>query len=880
MTVFRLIPSILILLISAHSVSGVLPLRDQWSAANLALLRNHPEEAYQLFQEFNQWYAEESATKDPQFRERWHRLWGLSALQTGSFKEGIDLLETWMGENPNQQRFRAFIRFQLASAYLATGDTDSAVNHWNSFLSEHPNLPECALVRWQWADLLIAQSDYAEAQSQLEKVVLDVNLPETGRSLAECALALVLLADGHQVASFDRLESTSRNRVTRLWRAILAPALTSSFLESDQHELAMRSCQWFDSMNNLLMEPQWTGSRVSRNHGSVRDLVWINHWQTQLNKASESARSTLNSEFGLAELYLLRLKTYLKSNAPLKTLFLSRFLLNTGQPELMIIREKVFAYAIEACLNLEKWARAETYVQAFLQEYPNNQELPAILFLQARTSAARSDWDLTISQVDRLIEAYPEHKSEPAWKIAAAGWRAQAGYLENALNAYLQLANECPSHWLTYLQFEQAQCLNKLQRIEEAMDLYQDIFLGGKSISLAEQASLALLKIHLSRMNGPEFLSILEGFQKRFPYSQHLVTADLLLGSFHEFSNQVEQAIPVYTQVAATKHPEADHAHRQLSRIFASIQDYPELRQHALVWISQSLAESTEISEQALDDCYLFQGRTGSPCLPDPLASTLLENLFSEDVSFPCHSFLRVLHNQWEHYSTALDISNGDFPDWLDSTSTTLRVSKRLKSYSVLMLYMAELLDLSGRSDSADTKRIQILSTIDPALLNRQGLYSVAAVAHKYDFPEAGLLLESFLGRYKNSSEVPNCLHMMAQSLYNGGDRPGAVSLLEIIFKDWPDSSVFIPASVQLARLQYAGDSLARASRTIDSLLKTTNLAPGTTAELLLIRARIDLQSGNREKCILNCRRIITLYPDFYDITNKANDIIESFGNA
>ena len=139
--------------LASQPADGILPLRDQWKAAVSALQKNEPVKAATLFREFNHWYGNEPEVTEATFRERWHRLWGLAALQSGELDEGIRLLASWLEENPEQSRFRAFIRFQIGLACRSSNRPDEAVQHWSVFVAQYPELPECALVHWMWAEL-------------------------------------------------------------------------------------------------------------------------------------------------------------------------------------------------------------------------------------------------------------------------------------------------------------------------------------------------------------------------------------------------------------------------------------------------------------------------------------------------------------------------------------------------------------------------------------------------------------------------------------------------------------------------------------------------------------------------------------------------------
>ena len=849
-------------------------------AANRSLSDNKPQLAAALFREFDDWYADEEDTANPEFREKLIRLWGLAELQAGAIANARDLLEKWFEEFPEAGEFRAFIRFQLASACLAAGDAPRAKHHWARFLEDHSALPECDLVRWLWAECLLAEENFREACGLLEEITVSKSLPQTGKILAQAALALALLSEGQAEAAISQFMEGQDGGVSSLWRSILAPALADALLREDKPDLALKSAAWFNSNTNLLAAIRGIQRERTSRMGSIRGRLWANHWRNQLSKASASLNKTVEAGFGVNELYLLRLRIYLSAGASTEAFYLAKALLDSAMTGHHAMRQKVYCYAIEASMAMHAWDAANDFARRFLREYPESPELPGILFLQARCSATRKHWSEAIAGISRLITDYPDNPDIHAWRFSCAKWLAADGKLEDALNLLEGIKPASPDAWREYLAFEQANCLHRLRRTDAAELLYNDLLSGSRYLEIAQQAGIALLRINLEKLDQEAFENAFNQFTDCFPDSPYRLMVDLLLGSFLQLANRLDEAIEVYEGVAVHQQPEADHARRELSGIFQGRNEYNRLLAHAKAWIRESVENRRPGSEKPWLDCLICQRNLNVPALGQPDVLEFLDSLLDRNPAIPCTRFLDLLENQWRRYAVMLKTDHDDFIDWVRDLAASEFAGARLATWSGLALYHAGMLMREGRTDSADTIRIHVLTTADKEDLDQHALFEVASVAHRYDFPESLLMLENFLEKHVNSDMAPHCMLMLARECSERAESGKAIGLLQIVCSEWPDASIHVEACLLLATLQYNAALLDQATATVERLLQNPEMHPTETARCLLLRARIDFDSGNLGRCRLNCERILTLYPDLNDIIHDTNILMESLADA
>ena len=867
-------------IVLSQSAGALLPLRDQWQAAVRAVQRGDAAMAIALMEEFQEWYGTEEVTRDPEFREPWLRLRGLVSLQTGASAQGASLLESWLDEFPHKKEFRAYVRFQLANARLSEGDTEGAVSHWRAFLAEHAELPEVALVHWLWADLEISRSRPAQARGHLQQVLAEERLPAGGRALAAAALSLVELSEGDAAAAFARLEAAPEMDVLRLWRAILAPAMVQQLIESDQSEMAVAASGWFFPPNHLRQQADSLRVNRKRSHARVRQLVWASHWNNKLNQLTNPSTLEGAAAHGLGKLYQLRLRALAEAGQSIQGSILAETLLASNHPDLVVFRAGFYASAIEASQLLGDWQRAGELAEAFMKAYPGDPGLPEILFLQAQTAAGRKDGTAAIQLASRLIEEFPEHSSAGAWRVTTAGWKLEFGHPEEALTDYRTIIETCPEPWLPVLHYQVARCQEQLRHPDSARATYEHILGHYRESPTAEQACLALLKLHLGSFDERAFQETLNLHHRHYPEGRTRPYADLLEASFHVLANRVEPAIRLYQDLSTEEDPVAFEASRELSGAHRSLAPWKELKTHALGWIQRSRSAGNSPPEEPFKDCLAWQQAQQAPALPDALVASLLEDLDQGRPAAPPGCVFEVIGHQWPLYRLSLVGEAVPLENWINDKARTHQMAGRFREFSMYSLEAARLLEAIGRIDSADSRRIEVLTHVDPGLLNAEGKYQLAMVAAKYDFPQAEVYLEDFLSDHPDSPNGADVRYALAGRLDRVGERQRAASLLEEVRTQWPDAAIFREALLLLAGWQLEEGSLGPAGLTLDSLLERDDLGPRHTAQALLLRARLDAASGHPERCRVNCQRILTLYPVLEDICAQARQLLEEGEHA
>jgi len=877
-------PVILILLMGIPCVlSAVLPLRDQWGAACRALAIGEADRAYALLEDFEHWYGGEEIAREAAFRETRLRLRALAALQAGKLAEASRHMKAWLVEHPGESAFRAWFLFNLAELEAHLGRPQEAEVHRSAFLEENPGLPEGILVHWSRADEAVREGELEAALGHLRHIPEHPALPESGKALVASATASLHLASGKAADAFRVLSADvpeSGAELLALWRAAIAPSIVPKLIEDQANEEAMTASAWF-ALPDLLrkrFQDFITPLQAAGGAQGVRQSLWNVRWTAQLNRMQASLDRVLEGDWDSDTLYRLRLRTLLSGAKHRDAVVLGRALRLKEAAISDQLRMSAYRGEIEGLLALGETERARRVANLFIKAYPEDEGLPAIRFLLARTAAREKEWESALAQIADLLKASTGHVREAEWKLVQANWLLEAGRAEEALAAYREQEGSIPERWLPYLRFQSARCHEALRESGSAIELFREVIQhGASSWALRENACTALLKRLLADGRLPGFHDTLRVYETEFSEGLNRLMVKNMAAAAQLRLGNTERAVRLYEQVAAKAHPASRFARRHLSRIYRREKDFAGLEGHALRCIRQGFQLDRDIPPEAFMDALTVQQERGCPVLPESLLLDLLDSFAEDRRPLPPASFFSLLGDKWQAYSCLLNAGGLDFDNWLEDRASRHLRHNHLRAWACFQLALAERASQHGRHDSADTHLIRTVRTLPPELANREMLFRMAETAARYDFPEAELLLERFLQRFSNATGTARVLECLAP-LYRRSGRPeSAERLLRELVRAWPDQPEAIRAGLRLAEWRLAAGDARACFERVRELAANPSLTPRQTARALALRTRAAIGLGYADKAILSAVRLLTLYPEFGDILNTIEREMEIF---
>lgn len=869
------------------ALNAVLPMREQWQAGLRALRSGNAGAACALFEEFAHWYGDETALRDPAFRESYLRHRALAAAAANDYRAARGFIDTWLGEFPAYPKYRAFLRFNAAELSMALGEPATALQHWRQFLADHPDLPEANLVRWRMAEFAIADNDNASAREQFAQILASPTLSGTGRLLASYALAYLALSE-------DRIEETmaiiatqaaeSGLQIARLWRAVMAPSLLDRLLREERFAQAIQVNDWLEptsaQLANLasLRASLRSHQQAARQAGDLRRTTWNAHWQGQLDRLGQAANQPLDDAAEWTLLFTLRLETLLRTGHEAWAHILADALIDPRAGVPQAVRGVAYPAGIRALISMRRFTEADNWAQEFLKAFPDDPALPEILFLQARLAAETGKPDMAIRRCREVVATYPQHRACLAWQLQLATWLLQAGMAADALQMYQEIATKAPVAWTPFLNIQMALCCKARQDFAEAQRLLAAASSHPQATAdLREQASVQLLMLLLETADLAGFSAHHRQYQQNFPYGRQRGVATHLFAIFSERTGDLAAALASYQQLASDQHAElALLARGHISRILTAERRWTELQDHSLRWIARGPQLQEPVPEQPFVDLQAVARSAPSVPVDTETLSRWHSALLAGEAWLPAGAFLDWLESVWPDASASLNGASLSFDAWLRALAQHSMAQGQLSAYANLELHLSVHLRRNNRIDAADTACLRLLQAVDPGQLSEQPRIQASLVALKYDFPGAADWLEECLLLYPDSDLRPVALHAIAHHAAARYDWDSAIARLAEIRLRWADSPLWQSSLLTEAGWLLQRQQTAAALAVLDELLDGPALPPQLAAAALLERGRACLALGDEHRARTTLQRLLILYPHFEHIGASARSLLSS----
>jgi outer membrane protein assembly factor BamD (BamD/ComL family) len=872
-------------LVTGFLGAGVLPLREAWEAACRNLQEGEVARACQHFEAFEKWFGQEPESQEAAFNERRIRLWALAALQAGQTHQGIELLQRWFSENPNADRFRAYLRFQLASACQSIDLPDAARRHWRAFIQEHALLPECALAHWALADIALKEKDVQGALDQLQAAARLPSLDPVSQSLLASACAALHLALNQPDKALQDLAGNSDKdcetaKVIRsLWRGALAPRLIAQQL--GEHPEATRiSQQWLRHPDDLQQSFLRLEASLSRLDAlSMREQLWQSNANERLKAVTRLIDPTPEGTDPLCLLYELRLQSLLQTQQFSDAAILGEALAADLAPDdTSPYAARLVATQIKAAHGMEDWAQAEILAARFLEVFSQCPEAANLSFLNARTAALQGRFENACTQLSALIQSWPDHPRKLSWQFMRARWLLSAGHPHEALEQLQTMTENIPPAWVPMIAFQEGLCHVALKEEGSAWSLFQKLVEADSTpLDLAEAASFERLKLSFAGFAPDRMEFLFEDHRTRFPEGRLKAASHCLAAAWQAARGMREAALAAYG--IAAEESNSPHFSEASLGIAQLLPGPPQINriQHLESWFGRALENELSLPQAALDllrNCHA-QGQALShgfvarlPALLEEAPGGLARTLFPPVI------------DAWPLYADNFAGPEADLHQWLHQRRNSSLQSGHHTASVAWQLIEAAWLESNNRKASADARRIEVLQSTAMELLSPLDQAAIALTAATYNFPEADRLLEQFCLRFPKNENCPQILLCRGRIAEQSEFPDKALIHWRTLLQQWPESPAAVIALYALAHYNLTEGSIEEAHHLNSRLLQRTDLTPEQSAQALLLRIRIDLKNQQYERARINCQRLQCLYPAFPKLVEAARNLENSLSKS
>lgn len=371
---------------------------------------------------------------------------------------------------------------EAATALKNSGDCyyrlqyyEQAIASWNDLLARFPDSPETEEALYRIADTYFGLGDFEAARASYAR--LQASHPD-GRHAADASFGLANCAynlgqDPAAIAAFTAfIEAFPKD--ARVEDAELG--IQGSYYRSgqDMEEYLQRNPE-----SALAADVYWTKGQDAFAAGDFRNAARAFERVTLDYPESESGPGAL---FYLAESYY-RLEEWSQARAGYRNF-------TATHPDHELIELAHFR-AATMDFQMENYAAAADAFEHLRDLYPRGEYAALASYNASIAYQNIEDWAAAIGSLMLILHDYPDSdKAEGIWLQIAALYQEEVGNYEEALKAYAK-AQERGEAGASEVHYQRGQCLEKLNREDDALAEYQGGGSGSDEFALASLSRIA-----------------------------------------------------------------------------------------------------------------------------------------------------------------------------------------------------------------------------------------------------------------------------------------------------------------------------------------------------------------------------------------------------
>jgi soluble lytic murein transglycosylase len=318
---------------------------------------------------------------------------GTTSFYEKKYKKAVQYFEQLVDQYPELQDY---VQFFLANTYLNLGENQKALLALQNFLSQYPSHPIANTVRYNVANLLLAEEKYIEA---IELYTFLLNQPEEDQGKVYYQLGRAFLG------------------IKNYQEAISAFHQVLSFYP--EHPYRKEAYQYFQSIlkNHPKLQPQWTEETLLEHANALLKARFytsaIKQYESFKTQYPKSSRIE-ECEFGIVNAYFQSRNTE-KGMSTLEQLVTRYTKMN---PE--IAARAIYTIGIKHW-NADRNTQAKRYMQRIITEYGQSSWGDDACYVIGRIYQSENKYNEAAKWYENLHRMYPTSAfvEETLWR---AGW--------------------------------------------------------------------------------------------------------------------------------------------------------------------------------------------------------------------------------------------------------------------------------------------------------------------------------------------------------------------------------------------------------------------------------------------------------------------------
>ncbi len=790
-----------------------------------ALVRGEFHSAAQAFNSIRSNYVEEPIWLEGQLPAKILPLAGFASHKANLQSEAIASLESYLADYSEEQSSEVFARYTLASSLLLDGQTKAAREAFSELRSLAGDSPFRDLASLREAQL----SDTPRAVEILKRIVADPASPRLATFARLRLIQLYLEQEDLNNASIQLLDTP--------WPQASMPELaTLSFLASQigdmlitqqpanalqAYRLVSPKYRLIQAQQNRIEELKKRYRQLSPNIRTEQSM-WSDQFRQSIKMLQSQLENLRNTPSYSQSIDLRKARCFARINRPLEAWILLKPIATSSSS---LARDAHIEW-ISVARSMTAWNAAASIATDFISKYPDDKDIPQVLFWIALSQIEQKDFSLAISSLNSVIEKDPTRQITAAAYYYLGFCQFNLGHTPSAIAAFEQCQATNPQTpvasqailWVGICHFT----TNKL---EKAITTFQEIQQAPHAQFLHPEAAFRETACHYALGELDRALTQSKTWLDKHPLHARTAEVYLLQGDILAEQNELSAAIQAYAQV------ESNDTETQFIAI--------EKRCSLLI--------ETERTEEALN--VLESYRSQAPVSPKFIGAftTLITPCLSEDDA------QKEISNVISDYGN--DLSSTGLISLIRQIETPLEAKEDQPTLeSRLLVASIQTHRQSGNTTHAKLKALELASNFDIEALPPSALIEAGRALSEISSLDAPNYLNTLLKQYPNSRYTNDAYIELAK--YHAQRNAPEIALAHLL-----QANTYHPETLALKlELEIELKQLNNAQSTAEQILSERHAAPVHKAQALKILGDIHLEAGSNNKAYSYYQRIFTLY--------------------
>lgn len=505
--------------------------------------------AAQAFNSIRENYREEPIWLEGELPAKILPLAGFASHKSNQQSQAIAALESYLANYSENQSYDIFVRYTLASSLLLDGQKEAAKKAFSELRSLAGDSPFRDLASLREAEL-------SQPLRAIELLTQVVKAPTSARLASFARLRLIQLHLKQDDIHNARIQLLSTPWISAAMpeRATLSSLATqvADKLIAQHPAFALQAYRLVSPKKQLVSAQQTRIAELQQSYQQLTPKLRTEQsmWSEQFRQSIEQLRTQLKSlvdgpSYSEA-INLRKARCFAQINRPIEAWILLEPIATSHHP---LARDAHMEW-ISVARSMHAWNAAANLAQDFIKKYPDDNDIPQILFWIALAQVEQKNFQKAISSLQSVTDRSPAKQLTAAAHYYQGFCYYNLGNTSAAINAFQKSQTTNPhapvaSQALLWIGI----CEFTTNKLEQATATFQSIQKSEHASFLHPEASYREIACYYALGELERALTLTKTWINKYPSHTRLAEVRLLKGDVLTEQNKLTLAIETYAQV-------------------------------------------------------------------------------------------------------------------------------------------------------------------------------------------------------------------------------------------------------------------------------------------------------------------------------------------